>query len=163
MLGSIKGIRDTALRFKRDGLKTRKLVRVCKQLLSERGEASGVSPAAETLALYAALSKEDQASFFQALKAEFSPDPQLVLATAASYAALPDSQHLAALARAVEPPRQELLRRLNRAPGGTRVILNMRERLLDALRQRDGIRLGLRLVRGESRAGHREDQQRYES
>ena len=136
MLGSIKGIRairDTALRFKRDGLKTRKLVRACKQLLSERGEASGVSLAQDTLALYAVLSKEEQLAFFQALKTEFSPDPQQVLAWATSYANSPDSRHLAALTHAVEPPRQELLRRLNRAPGGTRAIVGMRERLLDAL------------------------------
>ncbi len=136
MLGSIRGIRairDTALRFKRDGLKTRKLVRACKQLLSERGEASGVSLAQDTLALYAALTKEEQLAFFQALKTEFSPDPQQVLASATSYANSPDSQHLAALTHAVEPPRQELLRRLNRAPGGTRAIVGMRERLLDAL------------------------------
>ena len=133
MLGSIKGIRDTALRLKRDGIKTRKLVRACKQLLSERGEASGVSLAEKTLALYATLSKEEQSAFFQALKTEFSPDPQRVLETALAYANSPDSAHLAALTHAAEPPRQELLRRLNRAPGGTRVIVGMRERLLDAL------------------------------
>ena len=133
LLGSIKGIRDTALRLKRDGLKTRKLVRACNQLLSERGEASGVSLAVDTLALYAALSKEDQVLFFRALKTEFSPDPRRVLESATSYANSPDSRHLAALAQAVEPPRQELLRRLNRAPGGTRVIVSMRERLLDAM------------------------------
>ena len=136
MFGSFKGIRvirDTAIRFKRDGQKTHKLVQACKQLLSERGEASGVSLAQGTLALYAALSKEEQLVFFQALKDDFSPDPQQVLALATSYAASSDSQHLAALTQAVEPPRQELLRRLNRAPGGTRAIVRMRERLLDAL------------------------------
>ena len=136
MLGSIKSIRairDTALRFKRDGLKTRKLVRACKQLLSERGEASGVSLARDTLALYAELSREEQLAFFQALKTEFAPNPEQVLASATSYAISPDSQHLAALTHAVEPPRQELLRRLNRAPGGTRAIVSMRERLLDVL------------------------------
>ena len=133
MLSSIKGMRDKALRLKRDGLKTRKLVQACRQLLSERGEASGVSLAQDTLALYAELSKEDQFAFFQALKTEFSPDPQRVLDTASAYAKFPDSQHLAALTQAVEPPRQELLRRLNRAPGGTRVIVGIRERLLDAL------------------------------
>ncbi len=48
MLDAFKGIRvirDTALRFKRDGVKTQKLVQACKQLLSERGVASGVSQA----------------------------------------------------------------------------------------------------------------------
>ena len=130
MLNSIKAI---ALRRKPGGLLTRQLVQACKQLLSERGEASGVSLAQETLALYAALSKDEQAAFFQALKSDFAPDPQRVLATATAYAETPDSQHLSALTHAAEPPRQELLRRLNRAPGGTRVILGMRERLLEAL------------------------------
>ncbi|MCY7387674.1 MAG: malonyl-CoA decarboxylase [Burkholderiales bacterium] len=136
MFGSIKGIRairDTARRFGSEYAKPRKLVKACKQLLSERGEASGVSHAQETLALYAELSREDQLVFFLALKNEFSPDPQQVLATATAYATSPDSAHLAALTRAAEPARQELLRRLNRAPGGTRTIVSMRERLLDAL------------------------------
>ena len=92
-----------------------------------------MSLAQETLALYADLSKDEQLEFFQALKTAFSPDPQRVLAAATNYAAQPDSAHLAALTRAAEPPRQELLRRLNRAPGGTRVIVRMRERLLDAV------------------------------
>ena len=39
MLGSIKNIRDKAFLLKREGSKTRKLVRACWQLLSERGEA----------------------------------------------------------------------------------------------------------------------------
>jgi malonyl-CoA decarboxylase len=37
------------------------------------------------------------------------------------------------LMQAAEPPRQELLRRLNRAPGGTAVIVQMRHRLLRSL------------------------------
>ena len=130
MLNSIKAM---ALRGKRDGAQTRKLVQACQQLLSERGEASGVSLAQETLALYAQLSKEEQSAFFQALKTDFSPDPAKVLAAATAYAASPDSEHLSQLTHHAEPPRQELLRRLNRAPGGTRVIVGMREKLLDAL------------------------------
>ncbi len=133
MLGSIKGMTGKALQIKRDGLKTRRLVDACQQLLTERGEASGVSRAQETLALYAELSRDEQPVFFRALKTEFAPDPERVLETATAYAANPDSRHLAALTHAAEPPRQELLRRLNRAPGGTKAIVGMRERLLDVL------------------------------
>ncbi len=133
VLGSIKGMTGKALAIKRDGLKTRRLVEACLQLLTERGEASGVSRAQETLALYAELSRDEQLVFFRALKTEFAPDPQKVLETATAYAANPDSRHLAALTHAAEPPRQELLRRLNRAPGGTRAIVGMRERLLEVL------------------------------
>ena len=136
VLGSIKNIRDKALQLKRDSQRTRntgKLIKACRQLLTERGEASGVSLAQETLALYGGLTRDEQIAFFQSLKKDFSPDPHDVLAAAQAYALSPDSRHLAALTHAAEPPRQELLRRLNRAPGGTRVIVGMRERLLDAL------------------------------
>jgi malonyl-CoA decarboxylase len=130
MLGSLK---ESALKFKRDGLKVRRLVTACKQLLSERGEALGVSLAAETLAQYAVLNHAEQVTFFDALKTEFAPDPREVLRTATEYAQAPDSARLAALTFATEPPRQELLRRLNRAPGATRAIVGMRERLLEVL------------------------------
>jgi malonyl-CoA decarboxylase len=133
MLSSIKGMTGKAMQLKRDGFKTRRLVDACRLLLTERGEASGVSRAQEALALYAELSREEQLAFFRALKTEFSPDPKQVLDAAVAYAQHDDSAHLAALTRAAEPPRQEVLRRMNRAPGGTRTIVGMRECLLDAL------------------------------
>ena len=133
MIDSIKGVTSNALQRRREGQKTRRLIDDCKQLLTERGRASGVSRAAEILAQYAALNLSEQQQFFAALKREFSPDPKRVLETATAYAASPDSARLADLSRAAEPPRQELLRRLNRAPGGTRAIVAMRKCLLDAL------------------------------
>ena len=133
MIDSIKGVTSNALQRRREGQKTRRLIDDCKQLLTERGRASGVSRAAEILAQYAALNLSEQQQFFAALKREFSPDPKRVLETATAYVASPDSARLADLSRAAEPPRQELLRRLNRAPGGTRAIVAMRKCLLDAL------------------------------
>jgi malonyl-CoA decarboxylase len=115
----------------RDGLRVRRLIVSCKKLLSESGEAAGVSLAKITLDLYRNLDKKDQARFFAALVAEFSPDPMRVLAASKAYAAELSAANLAQLSIAAEPPRQELLRRLNRAPGGTATILRMRERLLE--------------------------------
>ncbi len=112
-----------------------RLVTACRQLLSEEGEASGTTRAMETLALYAALDGVQRASFFEALKLEFSPDPEKVLGAAHAYAHEPSSLNLAVLTSVTEPPRQELLRRLNRAAGGTKAIVGMRVRLLDALRK----------------------------
>jgi malonyl-CoA decarboxylase len=120
----------------RDGLKVRRLIASCKKLLSERGEAVGVSLAKTTLDLYRELDSKEQARFFAALLAEFSPDPTRVLATSKAYAAEPSAANLSQLSIAAEPPRQELLRRLNRAPGGTATILRMRERLLELKRER---------------------------
>ena len=129
-----ESVQKRAAAFARDGLKVRRLVGSCRKLLSERGEAAGVSLAKTTLALYGELDKGEQARFFSALLAEFSPDPKAVLAAAQAYAAEGSAANLSRLFAVTEPPRQELLRRLNRAPGGTATILRMRERLLDLKR-----------------------------
>ena len=128
-------VQQRAAVIARDGLKVRRLIASCRKLLSERGEAAGVSQAKITLDLYRELDKKEQRRFFSALSTEFSPDPMLVLAAAEAYAAQPTAAHLARLSVVAEPPRQELLRRLNRAPGGTAAILDMRERLLEVKRE----------------------------
>ncbi|TMH07956.1 MAG: decarboxylase [Betaproteobacteria bacterium] len=129
-----ESVQRRAAVFTRDGLKVRRLVGSCKKLLSERGEAAGVSLAKTTLDLYAELDKKEQARFFSVLLTEFSPDPKRVLAAAQAYAEQPSAATLSRLSTIAEPPRQELLRRLNRAPGGTATILRMRERLLEMRR-----------------------------
>lgn len=126
-----ESVQKRAAVFARDGHKLRRLIGSCRKLLSERGEAAGVSLAKTTLDLYGELDKKDQARFFARLLAEFSPDPKQVLEAAHAYAAEASAANLSRLSTVAEPPRQELLRRLNRAPGGTATILRMRERLLD--------------------------------
>jgi malonyl-CoA decarboxylase len=126
-----ESVQKRASAFSRDGHKVRRLIASCKKLLSERGEAAGVSLAKTTLDLYGELDKKEQARFFSRLLAEFSPDPREVLEAAQAYAAKASAANLSRLGTAAEPPRQELLRRLNRAPGGTATILRMRERLLE--------------------------------
>jgi malonyl-CoA decarboxylase len=126
-----ESVQKRAAALARDGRKVQRLVLSCKKLLSERGEAAGVSLARITLDLYRELDKKDQARFFAALLAEFSPDPKQVLGASKAYATQPSAANLARLSIAAEPPRQELLRRLNRASGGTATILHMRERLLE--------------------------------
>ena len=51
----------------------------------------------------------------------------------------PSDTTAAAVHAAAEPRRQELLRRLNLAPGGTAALVRMREQLLDALDHRDDL------------------------
>jgi malonyl-CoA decarboxylase len=130
-----ESVQKRAAVIARDGLKVRRLVVSCKKLLSERGEAAGVSLARITLDHYRELDDKEQARFFAALRNEFSPDPERVLEASKAYAAEPSAANLSQLSVAAEPPRQELLRRLNRAPGGTATILRMRERLLELKRE----------------------------
>jgi malonyl-CoA decarboxylase len=130
-----ESVHKRAAAFTRDGLKVRRLIGSCRKLLSERGEAAGVSLAKSTLDLYGELDMKDQARFFSGLLAQFSPDPKQVLEAAQAYAGEASAANLSRLSSVAEPPRQELLRRLNRAPGGTATILRMRERLLELRRE----------------------------
>ncbi len=118
----------------RGGIKVTQLLRHCAKLLTERGQAVSTGLSREILALYTGLDRPQRLAFFQALLARFSPDPQQVLQAAERYAAEPSADRLAELQRIAEPARQELLRRLNRAPGGTAAILRMREHLQQVLR-----------------------------
>lgn len=106
------------------------LVESCRLLLSERGQANVYALAQRVMAQYRALPSARHEAFFAALATGFAPDPDTVLACAQRYAQTPGAQQLAALTAAVEPPRQELLRRINRAPGGTAMLLSMRNDLL---------------------------------
>ncbi|WP_372658150.1 malonyl-CoA decarboxylase [Hydrogenophaga sp.] len=107
------------------------LIRSCHQLISERGQANVYALAKEVIEGYQALPAQRREAFFAALATGFSPNPEQVLTTARLYAQAPTAGHLAQLTQVVEPPRQELLRRVNRAPGGTAVLLAMRNDLLD--------------------------------
>ncbi|CAN1488503.1 Malonyl-CoA decarboxylase, C-terminal [Rhabdaerophilaceae bacterium] len=102
-------------------------------LLTSRGEASGVAIAREIMSRYAGLARPERLEFLRILTLEFSADPTRVKAAFAAYDAEPDEARLHALGLAVEPPRQDVLRRLNLAPGNTLGLVRMRENLLDAL------------------------------
>jgi malonyl-CoA decarboxylase len=114
----------------RNAPKSASIAELAHALLSGRGEASGVALAKQVLDLYAGLSAEERTEFFRLLARDFAPDPERIRAAWAEYEASQSPASLQALLRAVEPPRQELFRRLNLAPGGTRALVAMRQALL---------------------------------
>lgn len=118
----------------------RSLMTDCRRLLSERGEANSVAIARTLVARFDSLPAEQQATFFDRLANEFSPDPQAVLDTALAYAEKPTADNLIRLTQQAEPPRQELLRRINRTPGGTEAVVRMRRALLDRLPKQPGLK-----------------------
>jgi len=111
----------------------RRAVELCHALMSERGEVSGARLACEALASYQALDAATAAVFFDLLAEEFSPDPQVVGRRAQAYRDDPSQANLILLQQAAEPPRQELFRRLNMAPGGTAVLVDMHRQVLSEL------------------------------
>ncbi len=129
-----------ARRNNRERIDLTRLLQSCRKLLGERGESNSVAFATQALSHYHALSPEGVQRFFEVLAEEFDPDPGELLMLAEKYAVNRSPEHLIALSRAAEPPRQELLRRLNRAPGGAAAIVQMRAKLLDLLRKDRGLR-----------------------
>jgi malonyl-CoA decarboxylase len=119
-----------------DSRPLRQVLADCRRLLSVRGEANAPLLAKAIVLRIDDLSDEQRARFFDRLAADFSPDPRAVLEAAKVYAENPGAEALARLTSAAEPPRQELFRRLNGAPGGTAAIVRMRRRLLDRLPKR---------------------------
>jgi len=109
-------------------------------LLSEKGETNAQSMASKLLETFHDLDRAEQLSFFEFMAARFNPDPAAVLAAAQRYADRPDHASLSKLFHTVEPARQELVRRLNRAIGGTHSIVQMRERLLGHLKAHPGLK-----------------------
>ena len=104
-------------------------------LLSRRGEASGVVLARALLAAFDAAGPDERLGFLQTLAERFGPDRAAVeAAIAALEHAGAGADALETLHAAAEPRRQELIRRLNLAPGGTAALVRMREELLRHLR-----------------------------
>lgn len=132
-------LRSSAQRYSRERA-LRQLMTGCKRLLSERGEANSVAIARELVSQFDKLSDDLRAQFFEQLSRDFSPDPDAVLARATEYARQPSADNLIRLTACAEPPRQELLRRINRAPGGTGSIVRMRHALLSRLAKQPELR-----------------------
>ena len=110
------------------------LTSLCRELLSERGEASGTALARNVAEHYQRLNVSERETFFLTLLGkEYLPDPKNVLEAAERYRANPNSDTLAALFELSESLRQELFRRINLAPGGTAAVVGMREDLLKVL------------------------------
>src|SRR6266851_2137214 len=110
-------------------------------LLSERGEASGAQVARELHHVLRALDPDDRHSFQRYLATEFQPDKAALRAAAERYLADGTPEAAAALAQAVDPPRQELLRRMNLAPGGTGALIAMRSEITPRLRGEPELKL----------------------
>src|SRR6202166_1053698 len=98
-------------------------------LLSERSEASGALVARELHEVLRALDASDRHGFQRYLATEVQPDRAAVRGGAEHYLADGRAEAAPALAGAADPPRQELLRRINMAPGGTGALIAMRSEL----------------------------------
>jgi len=112
------------------GSDARSLEELCDALLSERGEVSGNRIAKQILTRFSQSNDEEQLAFFKMLIARFDIDTQQVQIAANKLAEQDTADNLRTLLNCVEPKRQELFRRLNRIPGATGMLVNLRASLL---------------------------------
>ena len=110
------------------------LIELCEALLSGRGEASGTALAREVLDRYHQLDEAGRLVLFETLARQFGPDREKLAHAIETWRAQPNDDDASDLHFASEPRRQELFRRLNRAPGGTGELVAMRADLVAAMR-----------------------------
>jgi len=110
-------------------------------LLSERGEASGALVARQLQDTLGGLNTHDRHGFERYLASEFRPDEAALRAAAECYLAEGTAEAAAALANTADAPRQELLRRMNMAPGATGALIAVRSEIHPRLRDEPELKL----------------------
>src|ERR1700756_4906212 len=115
--------------------------RFASTLLSERGEASGALLACELHGVLSALDAGGRHGFQRYLATEFAPDTAALRIAAARYLADTTAEAAAGLPQAADSPRQELLRRINMAPGGSGTLIAMRSEITAHLRHEPELKL----------------------
>lgn len=114
---------------------------LARALLTERGESAGVQLAQQTLAGYAELDAQQRTAWMLRVAQELGADPQRMDAAIDAWRADPaDMARAQDVHRSSEPLRQELIRRLNLAPGGTAALVAMRSDLLARLDAQPALR-----------------------
>ena len=103
---------------------------LCQLMMESDGEYSSYLISDRVLTAFEKLDEEETLSFFNTLNDEYDLDIAELNGFVKDYAEDPSDHNLRAITHAAEPRRQELFRRLNMAPHGTKRLVKMREKLL---------------------------------
>ena len=112
----------------------------CDELIRERGQSVSVGIATRVIARFMKLGPPARAEFYDQLASRYNPNLAEIDETLAAYREAPTAEHLVRFVRASEPPRQELLRRINRAPSGTSIVVLMRQEILARMKSQPQLR-----------------------
>ncbi len=131
----LNSIADAGMELLRARMRTTKgrsksLPDLCHELLSTKGEASGMAIARDIVDRYRNSDEPTRLKFFQTVHNEFGVNTDAVLQAAKDYCKSQDPITLRQLTQQIESNRQELFRRINIAPGGVGTIVEMRHDLL---------------------------------
>ncbi len=108
-------------------------------LIGASGEASGMALAKHVLDRYAAMDDGQKLAFFRHLAENMDISAATVREALDDYEKGRTRASYRAFMSAVEPPRQELIRRLNQVPGATHALVQMRADLLRLGRDEDAL------------------------
>lgn len=111
------------------------LPQLIEELLSSKGEITGLMTAKRILDGYAAMNDDEKLEFFDTLADRLDINHVDLDKSLATFRAQPTGRAYEAFLKAAEPRRQELARRLNRVPGATRQLVEMRADLLRIVSQ----------------------------
>ena len=112
------------------GKESQSLAELCQMTMDSDGEYSSLLLAERILNAFEKLDESEAIRFFELLNNAYDLDIDHLKNTVANYENNPQADELNQLIIAAEPKRQELLRRINLAPEGTRRLVKVRERLL---------------------------------
>lgn len=115
------------------------LTQKCEALLSNLGEATGLARSKEILDDFKRLDQQQKGEFFDTICREFGVDTKALKNALDAWQDNPDDEHTRNIHFASEPRSQELIRRLNLAPGGTEALVAMREDLILHMKKQPGL------------------------
>lgn len=116
-----------------------RLPTAARHLLAGQGEATELALARDVLDRFAQLDPDGKRALLGEITTRFGVDRHSLLQAIESFRQADDDTTARAVHFASEPRSQELIRRLNRAPNGTRDLVAMRSDLLQAMRQDPGL------------------------
>jgi malonyl-CoA decarboxylase len=117
------------------GYSVEKLIRLCRDLISHKGVASGIALAREVVIRYQDQDMEEKEKFFTILLEDFGPDLDMIEASAKDFISNHDAKSLSKLNKSLESDRRKLFSRMNMAPEGTMAIVKLREDLIELMPQ----------------------------
>jgi malonyl-CoA decarboxylase len=112
------------------GTSSQKLVKLCLDLISHKGIASGIALAREVVSRYQELDADEKLEFFLELNQSIEPNLPEIKKVAETFIQQPDKSTLEALSKSLKSKQRKLFTRMNMAPNGTQAIVSLRKDLL---------------------------------
>ena len=114
---------------------------LCDDLISNKGAAFGITVARDVTKLYQVLSPENKLIFFKRINERYKANFTKVDEAINLYKISPNEKTLANLFKVSSGKRRELFTRMNMAPNGTSIIIELREDLLKVLKDNKDLKV----------------------